>query len=45
MKKLMLPLGVEIFFLENAGELCFIILRRLKPGDRAPRQHTTQLGY
>jgi hypothetical protein len=35
----------EFFFLENAGELRFIVLRRLKPGYRAPLQHTPQLGY
>jgi hypothetical protein len=30
--------------LKDVGELRFIILRRLKPGYRAPIQHTPQLG-
>jgi hypothetical protein len=35
----------KYIFIENAGELRFIILRRLKPGYKAPIQHTPQLGY
>jgi hypothetical protein len=35
-----IPPGILFFFLENVGELHFIILRRLKHGVRAPLQHT-----